>query len=224
MEPMRCALLLLSATTSFAHDMNSAVTWSREVSRLVNRHCASCHSDTGKAFPLTTFQQAHDRAPAIARAVLERRMPPFGAVKGFGDLRDDSSLTQEQIELFVKWAQAGATEGDASLHPQPSPPIPASAPNAATGTEWQVNGTRTLEQPMSFAAIVARSIPAGASVRIVAQKPDGIVAPLVWFYQYDPKNSHTWFFRKTISLPAGTKIVASTADGVAFSLYTPARR
>ena len=63
-----------------------------------------------------------------------------------------------------------------------------------------------------------------ASVRIVAQKPDGMVAPLIWLYQYDPKDAHTWFFRKTISLPAGTKIVASTADSVAFSLYAPARR
>src|SRR4051812_7285118 len=110
---MRCGIALLLFTAAAAgHDMTTAVTWSREISRLMNRHCAGCHREGGDSFPLTTFQQANERAPAIARVVLSRRMPPFGAVKGFGDLKDDASLTQEQIELFVKWVQAGAMEGD----------------------------------------------------------------------------------------------------------------
>ena len=84
-----------------AHDISSQVTWAREISRILDRHCAACHRVGGSAFPLATFQQAQARAKDIAKSVLERRMPPFGAVKGFGELRDDQSLTQEQIELVV---------------------------------------------------------------------------------------------------------------------------
>jgi hypothetical protein len=216
---MRCvpALFFLTLTAS-AHDMTTAVTWSREISRLVNRHCAGCHRDNGKAFPLTTFGEAHDRAPAIARAVLARRMPPFGAVKGFGDLRDDTSLTQEQIELFVKWVQTGAMEGDPSLGSKDPLPQPVPELSAPTGTAWEVKGARTLDKPMTFKGITAVSIPSGVSVRIVAQKPDGSVEPLIWFNAYDPKFARTWLFRKPTALPVGTRIVSSVPDGVTFSL------
>ena len=198
--------------------MTTAITWSREISRLVNRHCAECHRDNGRAFPLTTFQQAHDRAPAIARVVLTRRMPPFGAVKGFGDLKDDTSLTQEQIELFVKWAQAGAIEGDPALGSKDPLPPPVAEASAAPGTGWEVKGTRTLDKRMTFKGLAAVSIPPAASVRIVAQKPDGSVEPLIWFNAWDPKFARAWIFRKPMTLPAGTRIVSSVPEGVTFSL------
>ncbi len=38
----------------------------------------------------------------IKEAVLSRRMPPWGAVKGFGHFRNDQSLSQDQIELVTK--------------------------------------------------------------------------------------------------------------------------
>ena len=216
---MRALLLLLFATTACAHDQVTAVTWSREVSRLVNRHCASCHREGGTAFPLTSFRQAHDRAQAISKAVLSRRMPPFGAVKGFGELKDDSSLTQEQIELFVKWVQASAMEGDASLSAK-SVSLPAEKLPVAAGPEWRVDGARTLDKLMTFVGITAASMPLGASVRVVAQKPDGTVEPLIWFYGYDPKFARAWIFRKPLTLPVGTKIVSSVSEGVAFSLLS----
>ena len=101
-----------------AHDITAKVTWSREVSRLMLKHCASCHRDGGSAFALSTFQQTQPRATAIAKAVSERRMPPFGAVKGFGELLDDQSLTQEQIELISNWVASGAPEGDPVYMPK----------------------------------------------------------------------------------------------------------
>ncbi len=39
-------------------------------------------------------------------------MPPWGAVKGFGDFRDDQALTPEQIELIGDWVEGGAPEGE----------------------------------------------------------------------------------------------------------------
>ena len=47
-------------------------------------------------------------------------MPPWGAVKGFGDFRNDQALTPEQLELIVSWVGGGVPEGEAKdLAPAP---------------------------------------------------------------------------------------------------------
>jgi hypothetical protein len=213
--------LLVFAARATAHDISSQVTWSREISRLLARHCASCHRVGGSAFPLATFQQSQARAKDIAKSVLERRMPPFGAVKGFGELRDDQSLTQEQIELVVHWVQGGAPQGDPALAPQ-SPPhgAPPKAP-LKTGAEWIAAGANKLDADATFVAIRPKSLP-GDSVRVVAERPDGTVEPLIWFYRYDPQFARIYYFRKPLKLPAGTKIVTS-APGATVALLEPAR-
>jgi len=219
---MRIALTgwLALATIASAHDISSQVTWAREISRLLDRHCASCHREGGSAFPLTTFQQAQARAKDIAKSVLERRMPPFGAVKGFGELRDDQSLTQEQIELVVHWVQGGALEGDPALAPKsPAHGTPSKA-QVKTGAEWISAGAKKLGADATFVAIRPQSLQ-GDSVRVVAERPDGTVEPLIWFYRYDPKFTRTYYFRKPLKLPAGTKIVASV-PGATVALLEPA--
>src|SRR5271168_215448 len=102
---MRWALFCIS-TLAWAHDVTTQITWSREVSRLVMRHCVGCHAE------FKNYSEAQAKAAAIGKAVLERTMPPSEAVKGFGNIRNDGSLTQEQISLVTYWVQAGAPEGD----------------------------------------------------------------------------------------------------------------
>ncbi len=38
-------------------------------------------------------------------------MPPWGAVKGFGNFRNEQGLTQEQISLIADWVEGGVTQG-----------------------------------------------------------------------------------------------------------------
>ncbi len=211
---LACALLPIAQ----AHDIGAQVTWSREISRLFDRHCTSCHRDGGSAFSLATYPQAKGRAKEIAKSVLERRMPPFGAVKGFSDLRDDESLTQEQIELISLWVRAGAPEGDATLAPKPLQQ-PAKADSSPLGPEWDGNGK--LASARTFVAIRPRAA-SGESIRVVAQLPDGSAEPLIWLYRYDPKLARTYFFNKPITLPAGTRIVSSS-PGAMVALVEPAR-
>ncbi len=64
------------------------------------------------AFSLATYKDARPWAKAIGEEVLQRRMPPWGAVKGFGDFRNDQGLTAEQLELIVDWEEGGAPEGE----------------------------------------------------------------------------------------------------------------
>jgi hypothetical protein len=219
MKTLLTGLLALAAIAR-GHDISSQVTWSREISRLFARHCAACHHEGGSAFPLSTCAQAQARAKGLAKAVLERRMPPFGAVKGFGDLRDDESLTQEQIELVVHWVQGGAPEGDPALAPKSAPHAAPPKGAGKMGTEWIADGAAKLDADATFLAIRAQSLP-GDSVRIVAERPDGSVEPLIWFYRYDPKFARTYYFRKPLKLPAGTRIVASV-PGATVALLRPA--
>src|SRR5215813_9662604 len=107
------AFLVLLSTPSFAHDIiTTPVTWDREISRIFFSRCSSCHHEGGTAFSLVEYQETFPWRTAIKEEVLERRMPPWGAVKGFGDFRNDQALTPEQLELLTSWSQGGSPEGE----------------------------------------------------------------------------------------------------------------
>ena len=203
--------LLLSA-----HDVISTkITWSREISRIVYKRCASCHREGGSAFSLMTYQEARPWAKAIKEEVLERRMPPFSAIKGFGELRNDRAITQEELHLIADWVEGGSPEGEPSLLPKVpdfTAPDPADrAPNS--GPEVVVDGRLELKHPETFVGARAKSLAEGASVKAIAQLPDGVIEQLIWIYDYKPKFDQAYYFSKPLSFPAGTKIETYPAGG-----------
>ena len=102
-----------------AHDpITTKVTWTREMSRLMFKRCTSCHREGGSSFSLATYDEARPWAKAIKEETQSRRMPPFGAAKGFGEVRDDQALTIEQIQLISDWVEGGAPEGEPALLPE----------------------------------------------------------------------------------------------------------
>ena len=219
----RFGVLICVCVPMLAHDViTTKVTWDREISRLVFDKCTSCHRDGGSAFSLATYEEARPWAKAIKEEVLERRMPPYGAVKGFADLRDDRSLTQEQLEIISDWVEGGAPEGDAGLLPKDADLNPARPSEVTLGAELVIDGNKTLPRGMTFAAIKPKSLPEGITIRVVAQRPDGAIIPLIWIYQYNPKFEQTYYFRQPVELPAGTRILtSSTAGSVALVAIVP---
>lgn len=218
-------LMAMGACLSMrAHDViTTKVTYSREISRLIYKRCASCHHEGGSSFSLTTYDEARPWAKAIKEEVLERRMPPWNAVKGFGSFKNDEGLTQEEIELISDWVEGGAPEGDPKLLPQvPAAPIVSSA-QKATSRELIVDGVRILKQPVTTTGIRAKTLLEGTSVQIIARKPDGAIEPLIWIYKYQPRFGHSFYFRTALQLPAGTKIEAfpPTAGAVSLLLGSP---
>jgi hypothetical protein len=202
-----------------AHDVFSTkITWSREISRLVYKRCASCHREGGSSFALTTFEQARPWAKAIKEEVLERRMPPFAAVKGFGDIRDDQALTQDEIHLISDWVEGGSPEGDPALLPK-STQLDASAPKpGSAGPELIVEGSFTLKHAITISGIRPQSLMDGSSVKVIAARPDGGIEPLIWLYDYKPQFDRSYYFRKPLKLPAGTKIETYPSSAGAVSL------
>ncbi|MGA3186515.1 MAG: hypothetical protein ABSF22_05330 [Bryobacteraceae bacterium] len=204
-------LLFVSLAAVQAHDViTTKITFSKEISRLLYKRCATCHHEGGSAFSLMTYEEARPWAKAIKEEALERRMPPWEAVKGFGEFRDDRGLTQEELETISSWVEGGAPEGD----PKYLPPMPKmvtwqdpAAPKDST--ETIVADGAKLGTSSQVLAIRAKNLKAGASVQIVAVRPDSSIEPLLWIYQYKPEFHRTYYYAAPVSLPAGTRIEMS---------------
>lgn len=113
------SVLLLTPASS--HDpVTTTVTFNKEIVRILQKNCAPCHApgQIKGDIPLTTFEEARPWAKAIKEEVLEKRMPPYQAVKGFGDFSNDYLLTQREVELLVSWIEGGAPKGEASDYPK----------------------------------------------------------------------------------------------------------
>jgi hypothetical protein len=201
------AAIALSLTIAVrAHDPAAPPpTWNREISRIVYDRCASCHRPGGLSFSLMTYQEAQPRIVAIKASVLSRQMPPWGAVKGFGDFRNDGSLSQEQISLITDWVDGGAPKGN---NPRVLPAVPTfeePAPFAVPPNAVAVSGELALTRAIDVDGVIPERMPPG-SRQIVAVKPDGAIEPLVWLYEYRDSLRHPFLFRRPVRLTAGTLI------------------
>ncbi len=219
---LRRLFLLVAALGSLeAHDViTTKITFSKEVSRLLYKRCATCHHDGGSAFSLVTYAEARPWAKAIKEEVLERRMPPWEAVKGFGDFRDDRGMTQEELETISGWVEGGAPEGD----PKYLPPLPKLTawqdPPAPKGSsEVTLADGAKIAAPSRILAIRPQNLKPGASVQIVAVRPDSSIEPLLWIYKYNPAFHRTYYYASSFSLPAGTKIEMSPPASGTVALF-----
>ena len=199
------ALLSLSVSASGHDVITTTITWDREISRIVFTHCASCHREGGMAFSLMTYKEARPWAEAIKEEALARRMPPWGAVKGFGDYRNDQALTPEQLELITSWVDGGVPEGE-EKDLLATPPVTEVAKAKPPKNELIVSGDFTLKKKLTLDGLWPQSVPADASLQIVAALPDGSVEPLLWLENYKKQYGHPFLLRTPLELPAGTVI------------------
>jgi hypothetical protein len=132
-----------------------------------------------------TYGDVQPRANEIKDSVLARRMPPWGAVKGFGQFRNDQSLSQEQIELITKWVDGGIRRGNNPACFSQTTRI--QVPDAARlDVAVRVRGHG---QPTSLWCWRphARTIGTNHEMRIVAVLPNGGIEPLLWLHDYDAR-------------------------------------
>src|SRR5260370_18302268 len=209
---------LLLPFLCFGHEViTTKLTWTQEISRIVYKHCASCHRKGGAApMALITYDESRPWATAIRDEVAERRMPPWGAVKGFGQFRDDQSLTDPEIEMLVLWVEGGAPKGDdIYLPPVPATPAVSNTPHLTRGIT--VRGETTLARGIAAAGIAPRAMEPGASIQIVARLPDGSVENLLWLRNNRTESKRTFYFTEPVALPKGT-LIAVYPDAAAVIL------
>ncbi|HSB12740.1 MAG TPA: hypothetical protein VLM38_24845 [Blastocatellia bacterium] len=88
---------------------------------------------------LATYDEARPWAKAIKEEVLERRMPPWRAARGYGEFRNAMVLPQHDIDLLVNWVEGGAPKGDDK--DLPSGPL--------FSTDWQMGKPDLILKPES---------------------------------------------------------------------------
>lgn len=198
-------LLLAAATAARAHDLvTTRLTWSAEISRIVYKRCGGCHREGGIApMALVSYDVARPWAKAIRDEVLSRRMPPWGAVKGYGEFQDDPSLTQDEINRIAEWVEGGAPEGDPKF-------LPVSLPASAEARPLP-DGIRTRDLDLQQDSIVLAISPLSdvREAKVTALTPDGEMIPMLWLFEY--RQSPPFVYRQPMRLPSGTRIFARPA-------------
>ena len=201
-----------------AHDViTTNLSFSRDVSRIFMSRCLSCHG-SGSTMPLTTYAEARPWAVAIKEQVLSRAMPPWGAVKGFGNLSPDNAMTQEEIMIIAGWVVGGAPEGNPAALPKPSSIAHSSATSPLFSDALVVQTRAKLVKPIEAAGIKPLESRTISSAKVTARLPGGEVLPLLWLYQFHGASKRTFTFRSRLDLPAGT--VVESSSPLRFALQT----
>ena len=213
-----CIVIIGMCALAEAHDIvTTPVTWDREISRIFYSRCVACHREGSRAFSLMQYQETFPWRTAIKEEVLERRMPPWGAVKGFGDFRNDQALTPEELELLTSWSQGGSPEGEEKDLPAKDKlnemmkesawfdAVAEASHSARQPGAIAVKGDFKLVKTFNLDGLLAKSVPPG-SYQIIAELPDGRIEPLVWLDDYKEQFGHPFLYRAPLELPAGTVI------------------
>src|ERR1039457_843929 len=82
--------------------------WKQEIEATLDRHRQAMAPRLWPEIPPTKY------------AVITRKMPPWPADPHFGKFSNDRSLSREEIDTLVAWADGGAREGDPSEAPKPA--------------------------------------------------------------------------------------------------------
>jgi hypothetical protein len=174
-----------------AHEpITTQVMFNKEVIRILERNCLGCHAQGRiKAdIPLTTYEEARPWAKAIKEEVLEKRMMPFQAVKGYGSFQHDYALPQRDVELLVSWIEGGAPRGELKDYPK------GAIEKLTGGREWKLGQPDLILQPEKETRVAAEgadetrcfTLPTGLKAdRYVSaidfQPGNGAVVHSAWF-------------------------------------------
>src|SRR2546428_4977955 len=115
-----------AATVMTVHTAPAATavpTFAKDVAPILFEKCASCHRP-GEIAPMTllSYEDARPWAKAIKAKVVAREMPPWGADhENTLKMRNDRSLTEQQIQTIAAWVEGGAPKGNvAEMPPAPT--------------------------------------------------------------------------------------------------------
>jgi len=209
--------------TLHAHDrITTRVTWDREIAPIVDARCVDCHRSGGRStIALATYQQARPWAAAIKEEVLTRRMPKWSAARGYGEFANDPSLSPFEIALIAAWVDGGAPESEknktTALPATPTvKPDPFSPPrDSAVRTMFVPCG----EQPATGKLLAVRPVlDENGSAGIAALLPNGRQEIIAWIRDYDPDYATTYWLRRPVVLPPGSRLRVDSSNGCSIEL------
>ena len=116
-------LLSLGASTVKSADIDQSVTYHRDVSRVMQKHCITCHREDGVApFSLESKDDVEANAAMIQEVIRRGTMPPWFAAPqkdGKSPWSNERVLDDQEKKTLASWAKLGFPEGDVKDAPQP---------------------------------------------------------------------------------------------------------
>src|SRR5262245_57687073 len=100
----------------------AAPTFSKDIAPIFQDKCEVCHRpDSIAPMSLRTYAEVRPWVRSIRTRVAERQMPPWHLDKtvGIQKFKNDRSLSDDQIDTILRWADAGAPQGDPKQMPAP---------------------------------------------------------------------------------------------------------
>ncbi|MEO8493588.1 MAG: redoxin domain-containing protein [Planctomycetota bacterium] len=98
----------------------SEITFTKQVSRILNERCAECHHPgTAAPFSLLSYDDVKNWSEMIRETVIQRRMPPWEADPRYGKFKNDLRMTNDEIDTLVAWVDNGAPQGNLKDLPAP---------------------------------------------------------------------------------------------------------
>src|SRR5580765_7686518 len=129
MKPSLLVAIITVVSAASASAQGTAPTYTKDVAPILYKNCTSCHRP-GEIAPMSllTFKDARPWIKSIGTQVAKGAMPPWHADPAYGEFLNDRRLSEADKATIVKWANAGAAEGNPS--DLPTPPTYAN--------EWQI--------------------------------------------------------------------------------------
>lgn len=209
---------------------DSEVTYSRDVARVLQKHCQECHREGEIApFTLTDYDEVSGWAETILEVIENGRMPPWHANPEHGAFANSRQMSDEDKRIIREWVEAGTPEGDPSQLPAPREYVTgwrlSRLPDQIVGmsrSPYVVPPDETVEYQYFVVdpglkedkwVSAAEVIPGNRAVvhhAIVFIRPPGQVQRegLGWLAAYVPGQSTTKFDQgRAIFVPAGSKFV-----------------
>lgn len=121
-----CAALFLLSGTVRAEGTAGA-TFYKDVLPILQQNCQVCHRPGGAnlggmvaPMSFTTYDETRPWVKSIAQQVADRQMPPWHAsADQHGIFENERTLSQDQIDTLVAWANSGAQAGNPADAPAP---------------------------------------------------------------------------------------------------------
>ena len=117
-----------ATTTTTTANASPAITYTRDISRIINANCVECHREGGVGpFPLDSYEAVARRATMIRAVTEQGTMPPWFAAPMHGQdgvalaspWSNDRSMSEAEKNAIAAWIAAGKPEGDSKDLPLP---------------------------------------------------------------------------------------------------------
>lgn len=220
------ALLALAATGVNADDpVSSSVRFNREIIRILQRRCLSCHMSGGLAMPLAAYRDVREWSRAIREEVVEQRMPPSTAAPGYGRFENALGLTSRETTTLLSWLDGGMPRGDER-------DLPPSLDAAGDGTVNEAADARidlpeqsipALEDVVVRRVVVDTRLTEDRLVSRVVVRP-GSRAVLRGALVYSGRGEQSWVggwmpWQRTIAAPPGYAFLLAKGTTLTLVLY-----